>query len=496
MKNHGNVYQTTALVTFFSVAERALGFLYRIVLARLLGAEGLGVYQIALSHFAFFRTVGGGGLPVATARLIAKKGDDKYNGAGKILAAACFLSLCITLPLTVIPSFISTVSSTLKILLIGLSFTCVYAVVKAFFWGNNQFLFPALLEIGEEIVSVVAGVLLLRFFGVNCTAVSGANLAAVACVIACVVSCLVSLFLLLTFPKKARKLSLSKDTLKEVGGAALPVTAMRAGSTLISSAVALIFPAMLIKAGMSSAEATAAFGVVTGMALPLLAMPMTLVGSFSLVLMPKLTEDYYQQRHERLYQNVERGLSCAVFVACLLFPFFFALGENIGLLTYENALAGEMLKNCCLLLLPMSVCMIINTVLNSMGFERKTLLFYLIGAAAMMLCIFFLPSLLGVYAYAVGLLTQYLVSGTLGAVTLFKRRKPSRFFLRKVALAIAFTLPVLFLGQGCMQLFARFFGVLPSMALTAVCMLVANGALYLVFGLFSTSSLRKILPKR
>ena len=54
MKNQGNFYKTTALVTFFSVAERALGFLYRIVLARLLGAEGLGLYQIALSHFTFF----------------------------------------------------------------------------------------------------------------------------------------------------------------------------------------------------------------------------------------------------------------------------------------------------------------------------------------------------------------------------------------------------------------------------------------------------------
>ena len=46
-----SLYKNTAFVTALSVAERALGFLYRIALARLIGAEGVGVYQIALSHF-------------------------------------------------------------------------------------------------------------------------------------------------------------------------------------------------------------------------------------------------------------------------------------------------------------------------------------------------------------------------------------------------------------------------------------------------------------
>ena len=37
-----NLYRTAAVVTGLSVAERALGFLYRIVLSRLIGAEGVG----------------------------------------------------------------------------------------------------------------------------------------------------------------------------------------------------------------------------------------------------------------------------------------------------------------------------------------------------------------------------------------------------------------------------------------------------------------------
>ena len=48
------VYANATIVTGLSVAERGLGFLYRIVLSRLIGAEGLGLYQVALSFFALF----------------------------------------------------------------------------------------------------------------------------------------------------------------------------------------------------------------------------------------------------------------------------------------------------------------------------------------------------------------------------------------------------------------------------------------------------------
>ena len=70
MKN--KVYANTSIVTILSVAERGLGFLYRIVLSRLLGAEGLGIYQVALSLFAFFLTIGSGGIPITVSRIITK----------------------------------------------------------------------------------------------------------------------------------------------------------------------------------------------------------------------------------------------------------------------------------------------------------------------------------------------------------------------------------------------------------------------------------------
>ena len=43
-----------------------------------------------------------------------------------------------------------------------------------------------------------------------------------------------------------------------------------------------------------------------------------------------------------------------------------------------------------------------TSILNSMGLERKTLLYYVIGAAVMLACIWFLPQFIGIYSLVVG----------------------------------------------------------------------------------------------
>ena len=58
-----NIYRTAAYVTVFSVAEKFFGFLYRIILSRTLGSEGMGLYQLALSVFAVLVTATSSGIP-------------------------------------------------------------------------------------------------------------------------------------------------------------------------------------------------------------------------------------------------------------------------------------------------------------------------------------------------------------------------------------------------------------------------------------------------
>ena len=65
------LFKATMIVTFFSVATRALGFVLRIILSRFLGAEMLGHYQVAMSIFGVLMTLVASGLPLVVSRNVA-----------------------------------------------------------------------------------------------------------------------------------------------------------------------------------------------------------------------------------------------------------------------------------------------------------------------------------------------------------------------------------------------------------------------------------------
>ena len=99
------LFATATLVTVLSIAERSLGFLYRVVLSRLIGAEALGLYQIALSLFAVFLTLGTGGIPISVSRLTAKANAEN-NPRAKRSAVSAGFTLCLLFTLPVLCFFL------------------------------------------------------------------------------------------------------------------------------------------------------------------------------------------------------------------------------------------------------------------------------------------------------------------------------------------------------------------------------------------------------
>ena len=503
MKN--KVLFSASIVTGLSVAERFLGFLYRIVLSRLLGAEGLGLYQIALSLFGLFAVVGSGGIPITVSRMISKsKAENDRLGERRAVGAGIVACLLLTLPFCLIlgvfggklPFLFSDGRAfrVFRILLLGLGFSSVYAVIRGYFWGNKQFLTPSILEIAEESVMVITGIFLLKRIP---SPLVGAQKAAWAVVVSYLFSFTASL---ICFFVKNGKISAPKTALKSLLGSALPITSVRASGSLVNSAVAILLPVMLMRAGADRSTAMGLFGVVSGMVLPVLFIPSTVIGSIALVLVSELSEDYYRGNEDRLQKNLERGLRFSLLVACVLIPFFYALGSDVGRLAFSNPTAGVMLQKSCLILLPMSLTMISTSMLNAMGYEKQTFLFFFFGAAALLLCILLLPKFCGAYAYLIGLGISYIVTA---ACNLFFLRKKGFLFtkhgerVRDHALFIPLfaILPFSALGQLCNRIFKNFFGELFSVGATAILLCVLTLTLYLALGYLPIQKFR-LLRKR
>ncbi len=492
-------YKTATLVTGLSVAERTLGFLYRMILARMVGAEGLGIYQVALSVYAVFITISGGGIPPTVSRLISKsRAENDLQGERKAVSAGVFLALALSLPVVLLFFLSGNLFSFLfhdkgglavfRVLLIGLVFCSVYGAIRAWFWGQKQFLTSSMFGIIEESVAVITGVLLLK---TATTTIQSAEFAALSNVLSHVVACGCAF---LWFYLRKGKLVSPKGEIKNLLTSATPITAVRTGGSLVGSAVAVLLPVMLVRAGMTQSDALKTFGIITGMVMPALSIVATVIGSFALVLVPELSEDYYANRQERLQKNIDRGLTASALVACLLMPFFFVLGESLGLLAYSSKEAGEMIVKSCPILLPMSLAMISTSILNAMGFEKQTFGYYFIGAAFLLACICFLPALLGGYAYIIGIGGSYAVCTILNLRCLFKKvLTPNRqfHFFKKTLLSIALILPVSFVGQTFKSFFTRYFSEIIADLFIGGIMLLVSVIFYFLMHLITANPVPK-----
>ena len=140
-----NIYRSAAMVTVFSTIEKALSFFYRIVLSRIIGAEGLGIYQICLSVFAVFLTAASSGIPVTVSRLMAKSGAERdVRGKNSAVTAGIVGTLIFTVPIAIILFFGRNLLDFLfsddrcknifLLLLPWLVLTSIYEVIRGSFW--------------------------------------------------------------------------------------------------------------------------------------------------------------------------------------------------------------------------------------------------------------------------------------------------------------------------------------------------------------------------
>lgn len=476
-----NLYRTAAVVTLFSAAEHCLGFLYRIILSRTIGPEGLGVYQAAYSVFAVFLTLSASGLPVTLSRVISRhRAHGNRPREHAAVTGGVLITLAFSVPAAVLLFLLRTPFSKVfadprcadlfYILIAGLPCTCVYSVIRGSFWGNKRFFAYSFIELVEEMIRIGVGVVLLLTVTAG---VYGANLAAVAVLISYLCSFAIAL---VWFFLTGGRLRSPRGELRPLLASSLPVTAIRTSSSLLSSLISVLFPLRMQAAGATSARAMREYGVVCGMVMPVMAIPCAFIGSIALVLVPELSENYYRGRQKEVRALTARALKASLLVSCALVPFYLVCGEDVGVLLYSNAASGRMLSACALLLLPMSLTMIASSLLNSIGCEKYTLAVFLAGSAAMLACTFLLPRFLGGGALLAGMACDNLITALLSLLLLKKKtgRLPLGGHLAKLFCALA---PVTVAAYFLHRLLALYLSYLPALALTMLFLAAGEAAM-------------------
>lgn len=424
--------RSVALITLFAVATRGIGFLFRIVLSRILGAELLGIYQIAFSFFMVFMTIIASGLPLIISKEVAAiltKNKNRplysanprpYSTIAQVATAGLIISIAASLVIIAIiypfqrliyPLFTDTRSIPILLILIpSILAYSIYTTLRAIWWGQKKFFILGATELIEQVARVlIFGLLMIfAFWFTNLVQV-----AALSFTLATVVSATIVVIIFLKIQKKdraggpksrgMRDIPWKTTPLKPLLRSASPITAVRALASIALPIIAIIVPMRLVTAGWSSGDAIAHFGIAVGMTLPLLSIPQTVISSIATALVPDLAASRERRDKNRISTQIISCIKFTLLINFLLIPVFMAVGPGIGILLFANETAGVYLARSAWIMVPMSLSLITNAILNSLGAETRAMIHYIIGSVALFTAVWVLPQYVGVTALIIGL---------------------------------------------------------------------------------------------
>lgn len=418
------IFKAVATVTIFSVITRALGFVFRIFLSRKLGAEGLGLYQMASSVLGIFLTLVSSGIPLTTAKMVSKyEVDNQIKKRNQVVGSALIVAVVVATACSAVLfilknvwNIILTDSRAVELLIImipSIITSAIYAVFRGALWGQNNFFCCGLTELIEQIIRFVLTFIML--FNITDFFVA-TRYTAVAFNFTCLLSALVTVFIYF----KHGKLSFKKGEYRHVIKSASPITGVRLANSLVQPLTSVIIPAMLVFSGYTASEAVASYGVVMGMTFPMLFVPMSIIGSISMVLIPSISAMATKNQFDSINKNITSSLEVSMFISMLFIPVYLSIGNLIGIVLFNNALSGVLLQLAAVCVLPITLCNLTGSILNALNLEAKSFVNYIIGSIVLFVSIIILTPLIGINSVIVSF---FLSMGCISLLNLLKIKK-------------------------------------------------------------------------
>ncbi|WP_152391740.1 stage V sporulation protein B [Paenibacillus guangzhouensis] len=426
----------TMILLAAGIINRILGFIPRITLPRVIGAEGVGLYQLSYPFLIVIVTIITGGIPLAIAKLVAEAdSQDNHAKVRKILTVSLSLTIGLSLLFTLLcigfaPWITTHVLTDSRVYLTFLSMApmipviAISSVFRGYFQGKQNMIPTAASGIVETLVRIAAMLVLAYLFlpmGIEYAA-AGAMLGVVAgefCGF---------LTLFWHYWTNRNSITVSKDdtsnpppsvpdenkptgVLKRIMGISIPVTAGRLVGSLSYLFESILTMQSLAIAGIATGIATAQYGALQGMIIPIVMLPGALTYSLAVSLVPSLSEAAARNDtktiHKRLHQSIRLSLVSGAPFAIIMF----VLAEPLCLLLYNNSEVAAMLKWMAPVALFIYMQAPLQAALQALNEPGKALLNTFIGAAIKLILIVQLASNpdLGIYGALIAIMVNILV---------------------------------------------------------------------------------------
>lgn len=383
-------FKKQALITGLNDAlVRGLGFLMRLWVSRQLGAEALGVMELASGAHMLALTPAAAGLPGAVSRLTAK-GRTEEERQMVLLAGR---QLCLRLSLVICPCFLllagpmahllgdtrtlpSLVCFAPCVFFIGLS-----SVYDGACYGRGNAWPPAISEMTEQLVRMGAVFLLLGLLP-RLTIPWRAAMPALAGMLGEGAGLMVMLLLYGPVPRPGdcTRLPALRRRLSRLS---LPLMLSRLSHTGLRTLCGVLIPLRLMACGLARGEAMSRLGMLNGMAMPLMLLPGLLSGALATVGAPAIARCKNRGQEGRLALRLcGAALGCGVFCAGALY----GLAPVIAARLYRLPEVALLIRALCPMAVILPLQQVLGGLMTGLGLQKKSLVASLLGALATLLC--------------------------------------------------------------------------------------------------------------
>ena len=401
------------LLTLVGLTMRSAAMIFGAFISRSVGAEGVGLYTLIMTVYSFAITFATSGISLTVTRLVASAiGEGGEGRVGSVLRASFIYATAFGLLATAglffgadilggrILSDVRTVSS-LRLLSVSLLPISLSAVLSGYFIGVKRVSFNAVASVLCQLIKILLTVLLvsrLSKFG-TVTAVVG--------ICACVTITEILGFLVILFEflyDRAKNGVRSKTKTNEAGSVcatALPLAFSAYVRSLLLNVEHILIPKKLRERGESSSEAYAHYGVLHGMALPLVTYPMSPLSSFSGLLVPEFAEDMSAGRNDRISRVASKAMNSTLAYSVISAVFLILFSEELGYILYRSYDAGYYISILALVVPIMYLDHVTDSILKGIGEQVFSMWINVTDSLLSVFLVWLLIPRLGIMGYAV-----------------------------------------------------------------------------------------------
>ncbi len=378
--------KSTFILLIGGMITKVLGLFIKMVMGRLIGSEGLGLYMMILPTFSLFIGVSQFGLPIALSKLIAENTKNNRRLVASIIPISMIVNIILIVIIWLFVGFLA--NHLLKnsdayygILAISvvIPFISLSSICRSYFFGKERMIPHVVSNVVEDVVRLIAMIIGIPFF-----LKKGINYAVCFLILSNVISESASILILLLFlPKKFSirtcDLRPRRDYIRESLSIGIPNTCGRLVGSIGYFLEPILLTTVLHYVGYSSSFITNQYGILSGYVMPILLLPSFFTGAISNALLPVVSREYSLRRYDQVKKKLRLGIIVSLGIGTILMSFFVIIPEVFLKVIYhtnQGASYMRFLAPVCLLQYIQSP---LSSSLEAMGKSKVVFISSLLG---------------------------------------------------------------------------------------------------------------------